>query len=38
MTATMSGMQVTVNLVKADSDSAGRADSDLELGKVLDNI
>jgi hypothetical protein len=29
---------VTVNLVKADSDSAGRANSDLELGKVLNNI
>jgi hypothetical protein len=29
---------VTVSLVKADSDSAGHANSDLELGKVLNNI
>jgi hypothetical protein len=38
MTATMSRIQMTVNLVKADSDPAGRADSNLELVKVLDDI
>jgi hypothetical protein len=38
MTATMSRIQMTVNLVKADSDSAGLADSNFELGKVLNNI
>jgi hypothetical protein len=38
MTATMSRIQMTVNLIKADSDSARRADSNLELGKVLDDI
>jgi hypothetical protein len=38
MTAIMSRIQMTVNLVKADSDSAGRADSNLELGNVLDDI
>jgi hypothetical protein len=29
---------MTVNLVKADGDSACRANSDLELGKVMNNI
>jgi hypothetical protein len=33
----MSVVQVTINLVKADSGSAGRTNSDFELGQVLKN-
>lgn len=34
----MPRVQVTVNLVNADDDSAGGAQSDLKLRKVLNNI
>jgi hypothetical protein len=38
MTASISGLQVTVNLIKADGDPAGCADSEFELGKMLTDI